>query len=89
MVVSRAIGGQELSLPTLPKATGDAAPASTRQAYFGEWVETPVYEFEALQPGHHFSGPAIVQAAYTTAVIPPGRRFTINEHGLGILETED
>jgi N-methylhydantoinase A/acetophenone carboxylase len=88
-VLRVAIGGQELSLPTLPKATGDASPKSTRQAYFGEWVETPIYEFEALQPGHHLSGPAIVQAAYTTAVIPPGRRFTINEHGLGILETED
>jgi hypothetical protein len=27
-----------------------------------------------------------VQASYTTAVIPPGRRFTIEQHGLGILE---
>ena len=47
---------------------------------------TPVYELESLKPGHAFAGPAIVQAAYTTAVIPPGRRFSIESHGLGILE---
>ena len=47
-----------------------------------------MYEFEALQPGHSISGPAIVQAAYTTAVIPPGRRFHIENHGLGILEDD-
>jgi N-methylhydantoinase A/oxoprolinase/acetone carboxylase beta subunit len=51
-------------------------------------VDTPVYEFEALRPGQGLNGPAIVQAAYTTAVIPPGRTFTITEHGLGILEGE-
>jgi N-methylhydantoinase A/oxoprolinase/acetone carboxylase beta subunit len=45
-----------------------------------------VYELESLLPGHAFAGPAIVQAAYTTAVIPPGRRFSIESHGLGILE---
>jgi N-methylhydantoinase A/acetophenone carboxylase len=49
-------------------------------------VDTPVYELEALRPGQSLSGPAIVQAAYTTAVIPPGRRFSIESHGLGILE---
>jgi N-methylhydantoinase A/acetophenone carboxylase len=90
-VLRVAVPGQELSLPELPAASGEATPHGNRQAYFGEWVETPVYEFEALQPGHHISGPAIVQAAYTTAVIPPGHRFTIETHGLGILErgTED
>jgi N-methylhydantoinase A/oxoprolinase/acetone carboxylase beta subunit len=88
-VLRVAVPGQELSLPTLPPAEAEASPASSRQAYFGEWVATPVYEFEGLAPGNRISGPAIVQAAYTTAVIPPGRRFTITEHGLGILETED
>ncbi len=88
-VLRVAVPGQELSLPTLPAASGEATPASSRQAYFGEWVETPVYELEALEPGHRLSGPAIVQAAYTTAVIPPGHTFSITEHGLGILELED
>ena len=76
------------SCPSWRWPTSDATPAGTRQAYFDGWVDTPVYEFEALQPGHSISGPAIVQAAYTTAVIPPGRRFHIENHGLGILEDD-
>ena len=88
-VLRVAVPGQELTLPTLETTDEPPTPAGTRQAYFGEWMDTPVYEFEALRPGQAFSGPAIVQATYTTAVIPPGRRFNITEHGLGILESEE
>jgi len=77
-------GGQRAVLELVD---GDPEPASTRDAYFdGAWVDTPIYELEALKPGHGIEGPAIIQAAYTTAVIPPGRRFSIEKHGLGILE---
>jgi N-methylhydantoinase A/oxoprolinase/acetone carboxylase beta subunit len=58
----------------------------SRQAWFDGWVDTPLFELETLRPGQSIAGPAIVQAAYTTAVIPPGRRFSIESHGLGILE---
>jgi N-methylhydantoinase A/oxoprolinase/acetone carboxylase beta subunit len=92
-VLRVAVPGQRLELPELELAGEDSSQASagSRQAYFGELVETPVYEFERLLPGNVVRGPAIVQAAYTTAVIPPGRRFAIERHGLGILEhyTED
>jgi N-methylhydantoinase A/acetophenone carboxylase len=87
-VLRIAVPGQQLELPELELATGEASPATHREAYFdGGWVDTPVYELEALKPGHDIAGPAIVQAAYTTAVIPPGRRFHIESHGLGILES--
>jgi N-methylhydantoinase A/oxoprolinase/acetone carboxylase beta subunit len=70
--------------------SGSPEPATRRDAWFdGAWVDTPVYDLESLQPGHRISGPAIVQAAYTTAVIPPGREFHIEEHGLGILDREN
>jgi N-methylhydantoinase A/acetophenone carboxylase len=85
-VLRVAIPGQKLELPELELTDEPPAPVGTRQAWFDEWVDTPVYELEALKPGQSFSGPAIVQAAYTTAVIPPGRRFSIESHGLGILE---
>ena len=87
-VLRVAVPGQELNLPELPMAEGEATPADHRQAYFDGWVETPVYELEALRPGHSLLGPAIVQAAYTTAVIPPGHRFHVDKHGLGILDRE-
>jgi N-methylhydantoinase A/acetophenone carboxylase len=85
-VLRVAIPGQKLELPELELTSEEPVPVDTRQAYFGEWVDTPVYELESLKPGHAFAGPAIVQAAYTTAVIPPGKRFSIESHGLGILE---
>jgi N-methylhydantoinase A/acetophenone carboxylase len=85
-VLRVAIPGQKLELPELELTTEETVPIGSRQAWFGEWVDTPIYELEALRPGHAFAGPAIVQAAYTTAVIPPGRRFSIESHGLGILE---
>ena len=85
-VLRVAIPGQKLELPELELTSEEPVPVDTRQAYFGEWVDTPVYELESLKPGQAFAGPAIVQAAYTTAVIPPDRRFSIESHGLGILE---
>jgi len=86
-VLRVAVPGQQLSLPELEVVSGSPEVASRRDAWFGGgWVDTPVYEFEALRPGQQLEGPAIVQAAYTTAVIPPGKRFSIEKHGLGILE---
>jgi len=85
-VLRVAIPGQKLELPELELTSEEPVPVDTRQAYFSEWVDTPVYELESLKPGQAFAGPAIVQAAYTTAVIPPDRRFSIESHGLGILE---
>jgi acetophenone carboxylase len=85
-VLRVAVPGQKLELPELELTDQPAVPIGTRRAWFDGWVDTPVYELESLRPGQTFAGPAIVQAAYTTAVIPPGRRFSIESHGLGILE---
>jgi N-methylhydantoinase A/oxoprolinase/acetone carboxylase beta subunit len=93
-VLRVAIAGQQLELPVLELGGEDASAArdGTRQCYWPEtsaWVQTPIYVLERLAPGNRLEGPAIVQADYTTAVIPPGRRFRIDEHGLGILESAD
>jgi N-methylhydantoinase A/acetophenone carboxylase len=90
-VLRVAVPGRPLELPELELTSEDpvAAQAGTRDAYWPDassWAPTPVYDFERLRPGNSIAGPAIVQASYTTAVIPPGRRFTIEQHGLGILE---
>jgi N-methylhydantoinase A len=60
------------------------APRTTRQAFFGAWREVPVYALEALQPGHAFDGPAIVEAETTTVIVGEGDRVTVN--GLGWLD---
>ena len=59
------------------------------EAYWPEFkqrVATPVYKFEAMQPGHSIEGPSLVEAEFTTLVIPPGQVFHIDSRGLGILE---
>ncbi len=78
-------------LPEHPLQEPDASGAmiGERQAYWpetGTWTQTPVYQFEQLQPGNALVGPAIAEAELTTIVIPPGQKLTIERHGLGILE---
>ena len=73
------------SVPSFPPATGPAAQAQigTRSAYWstlGSRVDTPVYAESQLGPGMHFTGPAIVEAAYTTTVVEPGFTVDVDEH---------
>ncbi len=50
------------------------------------FVKTPIYAFESIQPGNIIEGPGVVEAKYTTIVIPPEFKYLVDEHGLGILE---
>jgi len=63
-----------------PSATA-CAPRTTRQAFFGAWRDVPVYALDALQPGHDFDGPAIVEAETTTVVVNASDRVTVNAMG--------
>jgi N-methylhydantoinase A/acetophenone carboxylase len=90
-VLRIAIPGRAVELPELGPAGEDAsaALAGTRPAYWPAlrgFVGTSVYEFGQLRPGNRLFGPAIIQAPLTTAVIPPGMQFAIDNRGLGILE---
>jgi N-methylhydantoinase A len=63
-------------------AVGEPEPARTRAAYFeGGFRDTDVFRYETLRPGHRITGPAIVEATETTALIPPGSTGTIDEFG--------
>ena len=65
-----------------PAASATAcAPRTTRQAFFGAWREVPVYALDALQPGHAFAGPAIVEAETTTIIVGEGDKVTVNALG--------
>ena len=58
-----------------------AQPRSHRKAYFGQWIEVPVYALDDLVPGQGLEGPAIVEAETTTVVINSGDRLTVNALG--------
>ena len=62
-------------------SVGICAPRATRQVFLREWREVPVYSFDALEPGHSFEGPAIVEAETTTVFADIGDRITVNELG--------
>jgi N-methylhydantoinase A/acetophenone carboxylase len=77
-----------LKLP-LEKSNPEAALKGSRPVYWPEQKDfstTKYYAFEKLRPGNVVPGPAVVEGEYTTMVIPFPLRFSIDEHGLGILE---
>ena len=70
-------------------STVHAPQLGKRKAYWPEtkqWVDTPTYQFEQLQSGNVVLGPAVIEAELTTIVVPPEQKFSIEKHGLGILE---
>ena len=63
--LAAAIGASDAAAGA-PEATG------SRPVYFGaDFVETPVYRRDALAAGQTVSGPAIVEEAESTLVLPP------------------
>jgi len=79
-------------LPDLDPQSPDPSQAviGTRSAWWPGhgWTETSVFAAETLNPGNQLSGPAIVESPLTTVVVPPGINYSIDRHGLGVLERE-
>ena len=72
-----------LALSKQPFSKKDSAEAvkRKRQAYFKEsdgFVETPCYAGDKMKPGYVISGPAIIEEAKTTVVVPPGSEVTVD-----------
>jgi N-methylhydantoinase A len=66
------LGGHLGALPT---------PNEERRAYFGEYVTTAIYDRARLPLGARLPGPAIVEQADTTTVIPPGVTALVDDAG--------
>jgi N-methylhydantoinase A/oxoprolinase/acetone carboxylase beta subunit len=84
---------KKIELPKL--ALEGPSPAAARKAerpvYWPpakDFRPTPIYTYESLRPGNVIEGPAIVEGEYTTLVVPPALHFSINNRGLGILESK-
>ena len=73
--------------PTLafkPERGGDPL-IERRPVWFDEgWVDCPVYDRAALQIGHELEGPAILEEAGGTSIVPPG--WTVRVHPSGSLD---
>lgn len=65
-----------------------AARKGLRQVYWPElnsYHSTPVYRRELLASGNTVAGPAVIEAADTTCVVPPGLKYTVDEYLNGII----
>ena len=51
----------------------------------GGFQTTPIFAYELLRPGNVVEGPAVVEGEYTTLVVPPSMRFSMDDRSLGIL----
>jgi N-methylhydantoinase A len=63
--------------PSTSAATGEATTDESRPVYFdevGDFTDTPVYRRDRLGADATIDGPAIVEQADTTILIPPGAR---------------
>ncbi|MBS1868091.1 MAG: hydantoinase/oxoprolinase family protein [Actinobacteria bacterium] len=70
-----------LSLRLKPDAgVADRGAKGERPAYFGEWVDTPVYARYGLRPGDTAEGPAIVEERESTLIVPPDAAFTVADN---------
>jgi N-methylhydantoinase A len=74
-----------------PGPTGVAPAVQARHAYFKETglVPCPVLARDAIAAGAGGPGPAIIEAADTTIVVPPGWRWHADDRGFAILERSD
>jgi len=75
------------ALPRPPRARKPPAKLGKRQAFFrGRFVATPIYDGPSMGPGHQLSGPAIIEEPFTTIVVYPGQRATVDRFGNYVIE---
>jgi N-methylhydantoinase A len=64
-----------------PKTPESQSLKGKRKCYFNrEWVDTPVYDWSLLKAGNEIAGPAILEEATTTTVLPPDWHVNIDEY---------
>jgi N-methylhydantoinase A len=75
--------GELPMLPTEPtiEVGGTLAPRGSRRVYVGTWQEVPVYDLEALRPGHAIQGPVMFESATTTILVRQAERALVTPHG--------
>lgn len=68
--------------PAVPVMAAGAPRTGTRRARFGDMVvDAPVLDRRRLAAGSEISGPAIIEEAMSTLLIPPGVRAAVEASG--------
>jgi N-methylhydantoinase A len=80
------------TVPVAEVGTADEGLRGHRPVFFdayGDFADTPVYDRARLKTGSRFDGPAIVEQADTTLLIPPGVAARVDAHLNIVIDTED
>ena len=85
-----------VSVGEVDKPTLEFIPTNTREiksyrrnVWFGDWVETTVYDRDTLQADFEFSGPAIVEEAGGTSIVPPGWSVSVRANGALVCQSKN
>ena len=70
-----------VSLPSLLPSDSTVEQRDTRRAFFGEWLEVPVYDIDGLPTGAEIDGPCILESDFTTVVLEDGDRAVVDQIG--------
>jgi N-methylhydantoinase A len=75
------------ALPTPPRSRKPPTGLGRRRAFFrGRFLATPLYDGPSMAPGHAVAGPAIIEEPFTTIVVYPGQRATVDRFGNYVIE---
>ncbi len=64
-----------------PEPTGASEPRLRPVHMNGSWADTPVHRQEGLGAGAMVTGPAVIEQAYTTLLVPAGWNLTVAPSG--------
>ena len=65
-------------IAALPRVRTPGAPPVMRRVHFpAGWIETPIYDRQALAPGFAADGPAVIEEYGSTTIVWPGDRFEV------------
>lgn len=76
-------------MPRAETAAGEPSKKSSRDVYFGRQhglCDTPIYDFDALAPGHSLTGPAVIEQRFSTVLVLPGHVARMDSYGNIIME---
>jgi N-methylhydantoinase A len=69
-------------LPTFGRSSAKPPLKGRRPAYFGgRFVSTPIYDGPRVRAGQRIVGPAIIEEPFTTIVVHPRQRATLDRFG--------
>jgi N-methylhydantoinase A len=83
------IGAIDKPLMTFIPPTEAKPSVGRRRAWFGGWIDTPVYDRAEMPTGLTIEGPVIVEEAGGTTIVPPGWTVRVHDNGALLCDWDD